>query len=60
MNITRLSPPSILRKQPWNKANTCVVCIDTRGVIHVPTHIVHDEVWVVTWGNSHGGVALLG
>ena len=36
------------------------VCIDTHGVIHVPTHIVHDEVWVVTWGNSHGGVALLG
>ena len=24
------------------------VCIDTHGVIHVPTHIVHDEVWVVT------------
>ena len=29
-------------------------------MIHVPTHIVHDEVWGVMWGNSHGGVTLLG
>ena len=28
-------------------------------MIHVPTHIVHGEVWVITWGNSHGGVTLL-
>lgn len=26
----------------------------------IPTHIVVDEVKVVTWGNSHGGAASLG
>ena len=29
-------------------------------IVHVPTHIVVDEVKVVTWGNSHGGAAPLG
>ena len=29
-------------------------------IVHVSTHIVVDEVKVVTWGNSHGGAPSLG
>ena len=40
--------------------NVCIGHTWCSLMVHDPTHIVVDEVKVVTWGNSHGGAAPLG